>query len=147
MFYRQYYNGTVLFQWCCFSFIVFSDSTLKFPRDYPTSCLLGCVFVEDCLDQETYRKRYPNGESSSPYVFICSNPIILPIFYPIVGKHKICKFSQVNKAVVILFFSDALDKELHNCAKLSIRHANYGVDWNKLLFLYFFYCTCYIRNL
>ncbi|CAH1365603.1 unnamed protein product [Tenebrio molitor] len=96
MFYRQYYN----------------DSTLKFPRDYPTSCLLGCVFVEDCLDQETYRKRYPNGESSSPYVFICSNPIILPIFYPIVGKHKIY----------------ALDKELHNCAKLSIRHANYGVD-------------------
>ncbi|EFA06844.2 Activating signal cointegrator 1-like Protein [Tribolium castaneum] len=92
-FYRHYYN----------------DQSLKFPRDYPTSCLLGCVFVEDCLDQETYRKRFPNGESNSPYVLICSNPVILPIFYPILGKHKIYP----------------LDKELHNCAKLSLRHANY----------------------
>ncbi|XP_044266046.1 activating signal cointegrator 1 [Tribolium madens] len=92
-FYRHYYN----------------DQSLKFPRDYPTSCLLGCVFVDDCLDQETYRKRFPNGESNSPYVLICSNPIILPIFYPILGKHKIYP----------------LDKELHNCAKLSLRHANY----------------------
>ncbi|RZC41582.1 activating signal cointegrator 1 [Asbolus verrucosus] len=96
VFYRQYYK----------------DETLKFPRDYPTSCLLGCVFVEDCLDEDSYRRCYPNGESSSPYVLICSNPIILPIFYPIVGKHKIYP----------------LDKELHNCAKLSIRHAKYGVD-------------------
>ncbi|XP_063921558.1 activating signal cointegrator 1-like [Zophobas morio] len=96
IFYRQYYN----------------DQSLKFPRDYPTSSLLGCVFVEDCLDQDTYRKRFPNGESNSPYVLICSNPIILPIFYPIIGKHKIYP----------------LDKELHSCAKLSIRHAEYGID-------------------
>jgi len=68
------------------------DPTLKFPKEYPTSCLLGCVTVEDCLDQEAYKKRFgTNEESTSPYVLICSNPIILPIFYPISGKHKICK--------------------------------------------------------
>ncbi|CAH1958711.1 unnamed protein product [Acanthoscelides obtectus] len=72
-FYRKYYQ----------------ENTLTFPKDYPTGCLLGCVFVEDCLEHEEYRKRYPNGESNSPFVLICSNPMILPIFYPIVGKHKI----------------------------------------------------------
>lgn len=74
-FYRNYYK----------------DTSLKFPKEYPTGCLLGCVNIDDCLDQEVYRKRFPDGESASPYVFICSNPIILPIFYPIAGKHKICK--------------------------------------------------------
>ncbi|XP_028137545.1 activating signal cointegrator 1 [Diabrotica virgifera virgifera] len=94
-FYRDYYQ----------------DPTLQFPKDYPTSCLLGCVFVEDCLDQEAYQKRFGNSdksESNSPYVLICSNPMILPIFYPIVGKHKIY----------------ALDKDLHKCAKLALQHAN-----------------------
>ncbi|VEN61461.1 unnamed protein product, partial [Callosobruchus maculatus] len=76
-FYREYYQ----------------DNTLTFPKEYPTGCLLGCVFVEDCLEQEEYRKRYPNGESNSPFVLVCSNPMILPIFYPIVGKHKICEYS------------------------------------------------------
>ncbi|CAG9857807.1 unnamed protein product [Phyllotreta striolata] len=91
-FYREYYQ----------------DNSLKFPRDYPISCLLGCVFVDDCLDQETYRRKYPKGESTSPFVLICSNPLILPIFYPIVGKHKIYP----------------LDKELHKCAKLALQHSS-----------------------
>ncbi|KAJ8924475.1 hypothetical protein NQ315_007272 [Exocentrus adspersus] len=92
-FYRDYYQ----------------DTTLTFPKEYPTSCLLGCVFVEDCMEQEAYRKKYPNGESNSPFVLICSNPIILPIFYPIIGKHKIYP----------------LDKELHKCAKMALQHAKY----------------------
>ncbi|XP_056636223.1 activating signal cointegrator 1 [Diorhabda sublineata] len=92
-FYREYYH----------------DPSLKFPKEYPTSCLLGCVFVEDCLDQVTYSKKFPNGESNSPYVLICSSPMILPIFYPIVGKHKIY----------------SLDKDLHKCAKVALQHANY----------------------
>ncbi|KAK9880543.1 hypothetical protein WA026_011780 [Henosepilachna vigintioctopunctata] len=91
-FYRNYYN----------------EPNLKFPTSYPTSCLLGCVEVDECLNQETYKKQYPNGESESPYVLICSNPIILPIFYPIVGQHKIY----------------ALDKDLHKCAKMCMRYAN-----------------------
>ncbi|XP_019866589.1 activating signal cointegrator 1 [Aethina tumida] len=92
-FYRDYYK----------------DTSLKFPKDYPTSCLLGSVYVEDCLDQEAYRKKFPNGESNSPFVLICTNPIILPIFYPIIGKHKIYP----------------LDKELHKCAKLALQHAKH----------------------
>ncbi|KAL3287011.1 hypothetical protein HHI36_001497 [Cryptolaemus montrouzieri] len=91
-FYREYYN----------------EPSLKFPASYPTSCLLGCIEVEECLNQEVYEHQYPNGESSSPYVLICSNPVILPIFYPIVGKHKIY----------------ALDKDLHKCAKMCMRYAN-----------------------
>nr|XP_023018636.1 activating signal cointegrator 1 [Leptinotarsa decemlineata] len=87
----------------------YQDTSLKFPKDYPTSCLLGCVFVEDCMEQEAYRKKYPNGESNSPYVLICSSPIILPIFYPIVGKHKIY----------------SLDKDIHKCAKMALQHAKY----------------------
>lgn len=93
-FYRDYYQ----------------DPSLKFPKEYPTSCLLGCVTIDDCLDQENYRKKFGDGgESSSPYVMICSNPIILPIFYPISGKHKIYP----------------LDKDLHKCAKMALQHAKY----------------------
>lgn len=73
----------------------FLDPGLVFPRKYPTSCLLGCVFVEDCVSQERYRQLYPDGESDSPYVLICTNPMILPVFYPMQGQHKICKLLQI----------------------------------------------------
>lgn len=29
----------------------------KFPKDYPTGCLLGCVNVTDCLSQEQFRQQ------------------------------------------------------------------------------------------
>jgi hypothetical protein len=64
---------------------------IKFPETYPISCLLGCVTVTDVLSQEEYRKLYPEGESTSPYVIICENPYMLSICLPIKGKHKICK--------------------------------------------------------
>ncbi|KAL3211043.1 hypothetical protein MRX96_036666 [Rhipicephalus microplus] len=32
---------------------------LKFPDEYPTSCLLGCVNLVDCLPQDTYREQVP----------------------------------------------------------------------------------------
>jgi hypothetical protein len=65
---------------------------MVFPLTYPTGCLLGCVNIVDCLPQEEYRERYPDGESSSPFVFICESPQELPIRFPVVGKHKICEF-------------------------------------------------------
>ncbi|KAH0998444.1 activating signal cointegrator 1 isoform X1 [Dendroctonus ponderosae] len=90
--------------------VFYNDTTLRFPQEYPTGCLLGCVTVEDCLDQEAYKKRFgDNEESTSPYVMICSNPVILPIFYPISGKHKIYP----------------LDAEMHKCAKIALQHAKY----------------------
>ncbi|CAF89318.1 unnamed protein product, partial [Tetraodon nigroviridis] len=30
---------------------------LRFPNDYPTACLLGCVNVTDCLSQEQFRQQ------------------------------------------------------------------------------------------
>lgn len=74
-FYRQHYK----------------DENLTFPTQYPSSVLLGCVNVIDCLPQEEYRKIYPDGESESPFVFICDNPQELSIRFPIKGMHKICK--------------------------------------------------------
>ncbi|KAI3377421.1 hypothetical protein L3Q82_008611, partial [Scortum barcoo] len=80
----------------------------RFPKDYPTGCLLGCVNMTDCLSQEQFRqqellivieanstvfifKQFPNTceESASPFVFICTNPQELLVKFPMKGKHKI----------------------------------------------------------
>ncbi|KFO80856.1 Activating signal cointegrator 1 [Cuculus canorus] len=66
---------------------------MEFPSDYPSGCLLGCVDVTDCLSQEQFNEQYPDlsQESSSPFVFICTNPQEMVVKFPIKGKHKICK--------------------------------------------------------
>ncbi|KAJ8718082.1 hypothetical protein PYW07_006012 [Mythimna separata] len=69
--------------------VLYPEMEIKFPSFYPTGCLLGCVNVDDCLPQEEYQKKYPGGESDSPYVFICSNPTSLRLRFPIKGAHKI----------------------------------------------------------
>lgn len=74
-FYKNHYGGKI-----------------EFPSQYPSACLLGCVLVQDCLPQEEYRKKYPKGESDSPFVFICNSPEELPIRFPVKGEHKICKW-------------------------------------------------------
>ncbi|XP_067105193.1 activating signal cointegrator 1 isoform X1 [Osmerus mordax] len=68
----------------------------KFPKDYPTSCLLGCVNMTDCLTQEDYKEQFPNTceESASPFVFICTNPQELVVKFPMKGKHKIWKLES-----------------------------------------------------
>ncbi|XP_033336476.2 activating signal cointegrator 1 [Megalopta genalis] len=77
------------------------NDNIAFPESYPISCLLGCVTVTDVLPQEEYRKVYPNGESDSPYVFICENFYSLPMKFPIQGKHKIYKLdSKIHQAAV-----------------------------------------------
>ena len=90
--------------------ILFSDDqeNLFFPLHYPTSCLLGCVDVLDCLPKEEYQEKVgsitshdlcshgyvsmqePQGESESEYVFIVDNPQELTVKFPIAGQHKIC---------------------------------------------------------
>ncbi|XP_054007641.1 activating signal cointegrator 1 isoform X1 [Hylaeus anthracinus] len=80
---------------------VLKDEKINFPQNYPTRCLLGCVTVTDVLPQEEYRKIYPNGESDSPYVFICENYYSLPIKFPIQGKHKIYKLDpKIHQAAL-----------------------------------------------
>ncbi|XP_017872246.1 PREDICTED: activating signal cointegrator 1 [Drosophila arizonae] len=68
---------------------LYKDENIKFPTHYPTSSLLGCVNVESCLPQEEYRELYPEGESDSPYVFVCSRPEQLPVLLPVQGEPKI----------------------------------------------------------
>ncbi|KAG7210769.1 hypothetical protein KM043_012263 [Ampulex compressa] len=89
---------------------VLKDEKIKFTESYPTGVLLGCVTVTDVLSQEEYRKIYPEGESDSPYVFICENPYTLPIKFPIQGKHKIYKLDpKIHQAAL-----KSLEKAMRN---------------------------------
>lgn len=36
--------------------LVFCTET-RFPKDYPTGCLLGCVHMTDCLSQEQFKEQ------------------------------------------------------------------------------------------
>lgn len=68
----------------------------RFPKSYPTGCLLGCINVTDCLPQEQFRQQFPDisEESASAFVFICSNPQELLVKFPMKGKHKIWKLEN-----------------------------------------------------
>ncbi|KAM4602520.1 activating signal cointegrator 1 [Polymixia lowei] len=68
----------------------------RFPKDYPTGCLLGCVNMTDCLSQEQFREQFPVTceESASPFVFVCTNPQELVVKFPMKGKHKIWKLES-----------------------------------------------------
>ncbi|XP_060553293.1 activating signal cointegrator 1-like [Ruditapes philippinarum] len=78
---------------------VYKGKDLQFPSHYPVGCLLGCVDVVDCLSQDTYQEQFPEGESGSPFVFICENPCELVVKFPVKGKHKIYKLdSHIHKA-------------------------------------------------
>jgi len=81
------------------------EENIHFPPHYPTSCLLGCVDVSDCMTQEEYMIQYPEGESSSPYVLICNNPQELVVKFPMSGKHKLYK----------------LDPKIHGAAKKTVK--------------------------
>ncbi|CAF1102543.1 unnamed protein product [Didymodactylos carnosus] len=81
-FYRQRENG----------------DQIDFPSEYPTSMLLGCVELVDCLERDTYTEKFPKGESDSDYVFICENPQELFFKLPMKGQHKIFKLDpQVHQ--------------------------------------------------
>jgi len=70
------------------------NNEIDFPTEYPTSVLLGCVDVIDCLDRTTYLEQYPDGESDSEYVLICENPQELFFKLPMRGQHKIYKMES-----------------------------------------------------
>ena len=73
---------------------LYPEENLAFPKQYPSACLLGCVALVDCLSQEEYKEKYPNGESESDYVFVCENPQELIIKFHVKGKHKIWRLEQ-----------------------------------------------------
>jgi activating signal cointegrator 1 len=70
------------------------EIVIQFSHSFIVGVLLGCVNVTDCLPQEEYRKTYPDGESESPFVFICDDPQELSIRFPMKGEHKIYKLDQ-----------------------------------------------------
>ncbi|XP_046856141.1 activating signal cointegrator 1-like [Xenia sp. Carnegie-2017] len=88
-----------------FSIKFFSGEDGPFPEHYPSSCLLGCVDIIDCLSQQEYSEKFPNGEeSSSAFVFIPENPRELRVKFPVKGQHKIWR----------------LEKHIHQAAKKGI---------------------------
>ena len=72
--------------------VLYNRDDIPFPTNYPTGCILGCVDLTNVLPQEEYRLEYPDGESQSAYVFVCTNPHELFIKFPNKGQHKICNF-------------------------------------------------------
>lgn len=86
---------------------LYGDGNVAFPKQYPLSCLLGCVDLVDCLAQEDYKEEFPEGESQSPYVFVCESPQQLAVKFPVKGQHKIWK----------------LDPAIHKAAKGGLRKA------------------------
>ncbi|EAT33331.1 AAEL014389-PA [Aedes aegypti] len=81
--------------------VLYNDDSIEFPSQYPSGCLLGCVSVQDVLPQEEYRKQYPEGESESPFVFVCTDPQELPIRFPVKGEHKIYNLdTKIHQAAV-----------------------------------------------
>ena len=81
------------------------NENVQFPKNYPPGCLLGCVDVTDVLPQEEYREKFPDGESDSPFVFICENPTEMIFKFPIKGQHKIFE----------------LDSKIHQAAKKALK--------------------------
>lgn len=64
----------------------------KLPKIFPSSCLLGCVDIVDCLTQAEYQASVPDPlqrQSESEHVFICANPRVLPTPLPMSGNHKL----------------------------------------------------------
>jgi hypothetical protein len=45
-----------------------------------------CVDVVDVMAQDEYREAFPDGESASPFVFVCSDPQELLVRFPIKGR-------------------------------------------------------------
>ncbi|KAK7867037.1 hypothetical protein R5R35_005679 [Gryllus longicercus] len=99
------------------SYRVLKGKDVKFPSHYPTSCLLGYVSVTDCLPQEEYRNRFPDGESDSPFVFICEDANELPTKFPIQGKHKIYKLEKK--------IHDAALKSVERITRIKANKANF----------------------
>lgn len=74
----------------------FCPKGVAFPPHYPTGCLLGYVYVTDCLDHAAYTERFPEKErqEDSPYKLICAEAKALPMPLPMEGKHKIFKLDR-----------------------------------------------------
>jgi hypothetical protein len=74
---------------------------LEFPKSYPTSCLLGCVYVPAVLDQSSFHEftsqaglESVQAESTSEHVFLCEKPHRLVAPFSLEGSNKIWNLSK-----------------------------------------------------
>ena len=47
-----------------------SGANVEFPKDYPTSCLLGCVEMTDCMAQDDYRQKVVTWYLNHSVIFL-----------------------------------------------------------------------------
>ena len=67
-----------------------------FPEYYPSSAVIGCVFVEDILPY------YENEEeNNSQYLFVCKDAVSLPLPIKCKGQHKIWKLGKREHSSVL----------------------------------------------
>ena len=85
-----------------------------FPEHYPSACLLGCIDVDNVVSQEDYAETFEDGESSSPFVFLCKNPQELLMKFPIKGKQVTLPPPQSKDIDV---YQPAWPAAVHPCAK------------------------------
>ena len=72
--------------------------------DHP---VIGCgkEYKQAYFPSSLFREKYQDGESASPYVFVCKNHQELLVKFPMSGQHKIYK----------------LDPQIHQAAKKSVK--------------------------
>eukprot|EP00029_Vermamoeba_vermiformis_P014806 TRINITY_DN9921_c0_g1_i1.p1 TRINITY_DN9921_c0_g1~~TRINITY_DN9921_c0_g1_i1.p1 ORF type:complete len:219 (+),score=45.13 TRINITY_DN9921_c0_g1_i1:24-680(+) len=96
-----------------------SRDTAVFPPHYPTSVLLGCVDLIDCINQAQFHaikstktaeelltpeNDWLNDENESEWLYVCTNPRVLPMPLAVSGEHKLWK----------------LTKKIHTAAKMQL---------------------------
>ena len=68
---------------------------VAFPLHYPTSVIVGSVQVQDVLPS------FPNEEENqAEYLFVCTDPAILPVPISAKGSNKVWRLSKQNHAIV-----------------------------------------------
>lgn len=70
------------------------QEALPWPEHFPSSMLLGCIDVTDCIDQDEYQARCQRGDlvneaNGSSYLFVANNPIQLLVPLRVSGQHKV----------------------------------------------------------
>lgn len=63
----------------------------KEPESYPTSCLLGCVDVVDCVEGQQLREAAEDGEEATEceYGFVLDRPCRLTVPPKVLGQVRL----------------------------------------------------------
>lgn len=77
---------------------------LPWPQHFPSSMLLGCIEVTDCIDQDEYRERCQKRElvdegNGSAYLFVAEEATQLLVPLKVSGQHKIWKMPAKTAAM------------------------------------------------